>query len=99
MMTVYGSRKICTHTGQEVRVGRFKILAAAEKDLWSEDLDKATLLVRLVGYVPWKFGGKYKIFAAPLKDYGGVPPEWSQFIDDLIWELEHGAKVLAFCQG
>lgn len=49
--------------------------------------------------IPWALGKRYNIFALPLKDYGGVPPNWRELLNEVIGELRQGRSLLAFCVG
>ena len=91
------------HCGQAVKVGPYEIFAGGTRDLRGNHLDeiKPTVLIPLTG--GWDhlldFGMWYTVFAAPLRDFGGVPEVWDWFIDQVIKELENGEKVLTFCVG
>jgi hypothetical protein len=91
--------KLCSHRGEPVRVGPFQILAGGTRDLRPEDLEQADLLVPLLESVPFAFGRRYEILAAPLVDFGGVPQGWGEFVDVIVDELARGARVLTFCMG
>jgi hypothetical protein len=49
------------------------------------------------GPMPFGFGKRYEVFAAPLRDFGGVPRSWRRFLEQVIEELEQGKNLLAFC--
>jgi hypothetical protein len=89
------------HRGQPVRVGAYTVLAGGTRDLHPNDLAKADVLVPLTDTgIPYAFGRRYEVLAAPLQDYGGVPENWRQFLEGVIIpELESGRKLLAFCVG
>lgn len=90
----------CSHRGEPVQVGPYTILAGGTRDFQLGDMEKAELLVPLHhGFAPLAFGKRYQILAAPLKDFGGVPDNWAEFLKALISELESGKRVLAFCVG
>ncbi len=90
----------CSHRGELVKVGGFTIFAGGTMYLLPEDLRKADILIPLTSTgVPWEFGGKYQVLAAPLVDYGGVPNEWREFLAFVARSLARREKFLAFCQG
>ncbi len=91
--------RLCSHRGESVRVGPYEILAGGTRDLQSEDLEKADILVPLLENVPFAFGRRYQILAAPLRDFGGVPEGWGEFVELVADELALGRKVLTFCMG
>lgn len=89
----------CAHRGEPVRVGPYSILAGGTRDLRPEDLEKADLLVPLLEDVPFAFGRRYQILAAPLRDFGGVPEGWGEFVQLVCDELALDRRVLTFCMG
>ncbi len=92
----------CSHRGGVVRVGKFSIMAGGTQYLEPDDLARAEVLVPLTleRVVPWDFGVSYSVLAAPLQDYGGVPPYWQDFLEEsVIPRLEAGKKLLVFCIG
>jgi len=92
--------KTCTHRGELVRVGQFSIKAGGTYDLLPQDLEGIDVLIPLLESVPFGFGRRYSVLAAPLVDYGGVPSNWRAFLEgDVIPLLESGASVLTFCMG
>lgn len=91
--------RLCAHRGEPVRVGPYEVLAGGTRDLRSEDLEKADLLVPLLENVPFAFGRRYEILAAPLRDFGGVPEGWSEFVESVCDELALGRRILTFCMG
>lgn len=88
------------HRGAPVQVGPYVIYVGGTRYLTAADLEKFDLLVPLTESVPYGFGKKYQVLAAPLQDYGGVPAEWREFLESkLIPELAAGKKILTFCVG
>jgi hypothetical protein len=91
------------HDGQPVKVGQYEIFAGGTRDLRWNHLDeiRPTILIPLTsGWDSWlEFGCWYTVFAAPLRDFGGVPKVWSWFIDEVIKELQNGERILTFCVG
>lgn len=87
------------HRGAPVPVGPFVLLAAGRRYLTPEDLDGVDLLVPLTGEdtMPFAFGRRYHVLAAPLPDFGGVPEDWPALVEAVIAELRAGRRVLAFC--
>jgi hypothetical protein len=96
-----GKVRHCMHRGEPVKVGPYTILAGGTRDLFPSDLDKAEVLVPLLdSSIPFGFGKSYRVLAAPLRDFGGVPDNWREFLEEqLIPLLDSGAKVLTFCMG
>ncbi len=88
------------HFGAEVRVGPYKIFAGGASSLIPQDLESYDLLVPLLDSpMPFGFRGQYDILALPLQDFGGVPPDWREGVEDVIRELKDGWRVLTFCHG
>lgn len=91
---------LCSHRGEEVRVGRYTIMAGGTRYLQPEDFRRADLLVPLTDKAgPLEFGQRYEVLAGCLQDYGGVPEYWEEFLGVIIEELKRGKKILAFCVG
>lgn len=88
------------HRGELVRVGGYSIGAAGTRFLKPGDLEGVDVLIPLAAEqpVPWRFATRHAILAAPLPDFGGVPPEWPEFIATVIEELRSGRRMLAFCR-
>jgi hypothetical protein len=93
--------RACDHTGNPVRVGAYTVLAGGTAYLRAEDYRKADVLVALTDSVPsWAVIGCVKLISYPMEDYGGVPPDWHEFLQSVIdHKLKHGKRVLAFCVG
>ena len=88
------------HCGDPVRVGPYTVLAGGTRDLISADLEKADVLVPLTGSVPFGFGRRYEVLAAPMQDFGGVPIGWQEFLEgEILPELASGRRLLVFCMG
>jgi len=89
------------HKGDVIQIGKYTVLAGGTRDLKSEDLAKADILVPLTQDIPlMSFGSAYRVVAAPLVDYGGVPEGWGTFLKEVIVpliEAEH--LLLAYCVG
>ncbi|OGG58709.1 hypothetical protein A2765_00100 [Candidatus Kaiserbacteria bacterium RIFCSPHIGHO2_01_FULL_56_24] len=95
-----GQYSPCQHYGDTVKVGNYTIWAGGAAYLKPKDLKNIDVLVPLLDtMMPFGFRGRYQVLALPLKDYGGVPPNWRQGVEDVIKELEAGRRVLSFCQG
>lgn len=90
-----------SHRGNPVRVGPYTVLAGGTQYLQSEDLSQADILVPLTDRIPvGVFGSFYEILAAPMRDFGGVPPGWESFLlEEVIPLLAEGERLLAFCAG
>jgi hypothetical protein len=92
----------CSHRGEPVQVGPYTIYAGGLQYFQSnEDLVGYDILIPLTNGFPMGmvFGQRYTIMAAPLVDYGGVPPGWRNFLEEVVKELKAGKKILAFCVG
>jgi hypothetical protein len=90
------------HIGDKpIKVGKFEIFAGGMRDLTPDDIDKFDVLIPLTQDIPnMTFGHPYRILAAPLVDYGGVPDTWEVFLKELVIPLlEGGHKILAYCYG
>ena len=89
------------HRGNPVRVGPYTVLAGGTSYLQPEDLSQADILVPLTDRIPvGEFGSFYEILAAPMRDFGGVPPGWETFLkEEVVPLLVGGEKILAFCVG
>ncbi len=89
----------CSHRGEEVQVGPFKICVGGTQYFSADDLVGYDLIVPLTGNTPWKFGTIYNVLALPLVDFGGVPSNWRDGLEAVIRELSKKKRVLAFCIG
>lgn len=89
----------CSHRGGAVQVGPYKIYAGGTQYLTPNDLDGYDLIIPLTGGGPYKFGARYSLLAGVLVDYGGVPPEWMSFIEEVAGELKAGKRILTYCVG
>ena len=89
------------HKGDPIKVGEYTIYAGAHRDLKAEDMDGMDVIMPLLQDIPpMRFGYPYRIIAAPLVDYGGVPPEWEQFLKEIVIPLLAGGnKILTYCMG
>lgn len=87
------------HIGDPVDVGPYTVLVGGYQDLLPEDLEQADILVALTSQLPEvAFGKEYRIIAAPLRDFGGVPNGWEQFLEErIIPLLAERKKLLAYC--
>jgi len=90
----------CSHRGEAVKVGPYTVYAGGMQYFQPGDSARFSLLVPLTsGRMPFDFGGRYKILAAPLVDFGGVPKKWGSFIQVVVNELDSDETILAFCEG
>jgi len=88
------------HRGEPVCVGPYLVLAGGTRDLREEDLEKADVLVPLARDAPFALGRAYRVIGCPLRDFGGVPAGWGEFLEGVILpELAAGRRLLAFCMG
>lgn len=89
------------HHGAPVRVGPYTILAGGTRDLLPDDLEKADELIALTEQLPkLHFGQTLTTMHAPLKDFGGVPGNWKDFLlQKVIPLLSTGKQVLVYCVG
>ncbi len=87
------------HRGNPVRVGDHAIGIGGTRYLVPADLDGVDLIVPLVDRepLPFAFGRRYHVLAAPLPDFGGVPPDWPDLVRTVAGDLAAGRRVLAFC--
>ena len=90
----------CSHRGESVQVGEHLIYAGGMQYFRPGDSAGFDLLIPLTsGRMPFDFGGRYQILAAPLVDFGGVPKEWKVFLEEVVAELKSGKSILTFCEG
>ena len=88
------------HRGEPVRVGPYTVLAGGTRDLREEDLERADVLVPLNGEAPFALGRAYRVIGCPMRDFGGAPSNWREFLERVIVpELAAGSRLLAFCVG
>lgn len=87
------------HPKQQVRVGEFTIFAGGRLALRATDIEGMDILVPLTDALPMAFGRRYSILSAVLPDFGGVPSNWSEVVNEVIAELKTGKKIFAFCEG
>ncbi len=90
----------CDHHGAApVEVGPYQIYLGGAYNFRPGDIEGFDLLIPLASnaVVPFRFGNRYSILAAPLIDFGGVPPRWRDFLEVVIKELQQGKKILAYC--
>lgn len=94
-------KKHHSHIGDSVKIGPYKILAGGTFYLTSVDLGRVDVIVPLTEKsVPFAFGAYYRVLACPMKDFGGVPPYWKEFLEGAVIPLlEEGTSVMAFCEG
>jgi hypothetical protein len=95
-----GVMRECQHIGGEVPVGPYLIRAGGTRYLKSDDLTGIDTVVNLTNSsMPFGFRARYRVLALPLRDYGGVPPDWREGVMDVIRLLRQKQRVLAFCEG
>lgn len=88
------------HRGSPVRVGEFTIYAGGTRDLRAGDLTGYDLVIPLTGgSLPLARRERTVVWSYELQDYGGVPEDWANFLQDVIAELHKGSKIIAFCMG
>jgi hypothetical protein len=95
------SKAGCSHRGQAVKAGPYEILAGGTRYLQSEDFGGVDLVIPLTNDLSClAFGGQYQVLPALMRDFGGVPEGWSEFLEQrVIPELEAGRRLLAYCIG
>jgi hypothetical protein len=85
----------CSHRGNAVRVGPYTVLAGGLRYLTAEDFAGADVLVPLTQL---KQPVNHPVINLALPDFGGVPVDWRQRLEQLIIpELAAGKTLLAFC--
>jgi hypothetical protein len=88
----------CPHPLTKVKVGsRFVFIGAAD-DIIAQDIVAA----RISLYVPLskkhvRVPPGVPIRPAELPDFGGVPANWGQIIDELVAELQRGTHLMFHC--
>lgn len=91
---------VCSHRGEQVRVGPYAILAGGTRYLQPEDLERADIVVPLEASVPARLGQRVEILACPWRDYGPPPAGFEDFLrDQVVPELAAGRKLLVYCIG
>lgn len=88
---------MCDHRGEPVKVGRFTVLAGGMQYMEPKDLKKADILVPLLERTPLPLGEEFHVLSGALKDFGGVPENWEDFLRTVIKKLRRRKKILAFC--
>jgi protein-tyrosine phosphatase len=87
------------HPVSKLSVGEFEIFAGGRLAMRQYDTDGFDLLVPLTHKLPFNIGSRYSILWAELPDFGGVPENWLEVVNEVIAELKAGKKVMAFCEG
>lgn len=88
------------HRGDPVKVGPYTIHLGGTRDLRGSDFLGYDLLVPLTkGGLDFTSRQKVTILPYFMEDFGGVPKDWREFLDEVIVELKAGKKILAFCIG
>ncbi len=100
MIDTHAAARRCDHRGLvPVRVGPYTIHAGALYRMTPQDFAGYDVLVPLSvdAPIPFEFGARYRILAAPLRDHSGVHPHWRALLDDIVAELAGGARLCVFC--
>ncbi len=87
------------HPKSKVAVGQFEIFVGGRLALKQGDIDGFDLLVPLTHKATFSFGCRYCILWAVLPDFGGVPENWLEVVNEVIAELKAGKRIMAFCEG
>ncbi len=88
------------HRGNPVAVGEYTVFAGGTRDLRSGDLTGYDLVIPLTGGgIPLERGRRTTVWSYDLQDYGGVPADWAQFLQEVVDELRRGRRIIAFCVG
>lgn len=93
------SRPKCDHRGGAVQVGDYEILAGGVSYLEPQDIVmlRPDILVPLTQHYPAWMEEVADVHPLFLPDFGGVPPDWSKQVQQVIELLESGERVMAFC--
>lgn len=98
--------QICFHQGnQPVRAGDISITAGGtayfkDYDFWQHDLIIPLVEVLLIPRaLPYDIIVNGNIYPIPLTDFGGVPENWRDILEDAIKELRTARSPLVFCAG
>ncbi|HEY9789176.1 MAG TPA: hypothetical protein V6D22_02175 [Candidatus Obscuribacterales bacterium] len=88
----------CPHPLTQVKVGSHVVFVGAAADLTTKDIAAA----RITLYVPLshelvRVPPEVMIRPAPLPDFGGVPDNWRQIVDELVGEVERGTRLMFHC--
>lgn len=95
-----GVARSCEHRGNPVQVGPYTIYAGGTRDLREGDLTGYDLVIPLAaGSVPLARRERAVVWSYELRDYGGVPPDWAEFLQEVVIELRKGRRIIAFCMG
>lgn len=90
----------CSHRGNSVRVGNSFISAGGTQYFQTGDLTGYDLVIPLTeGKLPLEKREPVTIMPYYMEDFGGVPGDWADFIQDLSKQLEEGYRILIFCVG
>lgn len=88
------------HRGGAVRVGPHTVYAGGTRDLRDGDLTGYDLVIPLTdGTLPLLRRQRAVVWSYKLMDYGGVPADWAEFMQEVIAELREGRRIIAFCMG
>ncbi|HEY9789175.1 MAG TPA: hypothetical protein V6D22_02170 [Candidatus Obscuribacterales bacterium] len=90
----------CPHYLTKVKVGSHFVFAGAAKNLSADAIAGANISL----YVPLttkrvRIPEGTPIKALEMPDFGGVPADWRQRIDEFVAMLEQGATILFHCDG
>ena len=93
----------CYHPGQEIRIGRYSVLAGARFDIRKTDFSNIDVLVALTEHIPyyiWLQGylGS-NIWSYPIQDYYGPIGPWNNFLKQVIKAIKRRKRVFVFCDG
>lgn len=95
-----GIVRSCSHRGNPVRVGPHTVFAGGTRDLREGDLAGYDLVIPLTGgSIPLGRRERAVVWSYELQDYGGVPADWVEFLQEAVVELRKGQKIIAFCMG
>lgn len=95
--------KMCSHPGTDkIQVGKYYVYLGGMRDITLSSLDKIDYLI-CMGPVPDErvHEGKFKgqILCWPMKDMGGVPPNYKDFLEWIISELKKNKRIMLTCLG
>lgn len=90
------------HFGEEVTVGPYTVWAGGIK-LNSECLGNVDVLVTLTNRQPFTYSSDdfpdLRPHSLELLDYGGVPEDWADQVQEIVRMLEEGTRIAMHCQG
>lgn len=89
----------CKHDGKEpIKIGKYSLWLGAGRSI--TDVTHVDTVVTLNGDLPHvPIGSRFEINYVELRDYGGVPDGWADYIKMVAEEIRSGRRYLGFCTG